>query len=134
MARNRTPDEEALKYVVHTRLAESKYNELVALHSKTVGMDFSTMLRDIIHNRKIKVFTYDQSLDMVMQELTRLRTELKAIGININQITRHFNTYPEESRKQYYARIAFDRYLLIDGKVEQLLTIIAELSKKWLSK
>lgn len=134
MSRKNTPEDQALRYVVHTRLAEKKYRELMELHSRTTGLNFSAFLREILHDRPVKVFTYDRSLDMVMQELVKLRTEIKAIGININQITRYFNTYPEDFKKQFYAKTAFNDYLAINEQVEQLLAIVTELSKTWLSK
>jgi hypothetical protein len=70
---------------------------------------------------------------MVMEELAALRAEIRAIGININQVTRLFNTYPEPRRKEFYAKIAFKEHLRIESKIDQLLIIISKLSKKWLS-
>ena len=91
------------------------------------------MLRDILYNRRIRVYTHDRSLDNLMEELTRLRTEIKAIGVNINQITRHFNTYPEPSRKALYAKLAFQEYLAIEPRIDRLLLIVSQLAAKWLS-
>lgn len=95
--------------------------------------DMSSLIRDILENKPVKVIMYDRSLDMVMHELAALRTQIRAIGVNINQITRFFNTYPEESKKEFYAKTAFKEYLRIETKIELLLAIITKLSKKWLS-
>jgi len=55
-----------------------------------------------------------------MEELARLRTEFKRIGLNINQITKLFNSYPEPLQKATYAKLAFDNYLAIETKVDRL--------------
>jgi hypothetical protein len=72
-------------------------------------------------------------MDLLMEELADLRGQIRAIGVNINQITRLFNTYPEPRRKEFYAKTAFNEYLQIEAKIDRLLEIISKLSKKWLS-
>ena len=133
MGRKQVNEEDALKHEVKTRVNEKKYQELQNILKRNPNKDMSSLVRDILHNRQVKVYTYDRSLDMVMEELAALRAEVRAIGVNINQITRLFNTYPEERRKEFYAKIAFKEYTRIDSKIEQLLAIITKLSKKWLS-
>lgn len=92
----------------------------------------SRLVRAIITKQPVRIFTRDLTLDNVMEELSRLRTEIKHIGVNINQITRKFNTYPEPQRKAFYAKMAFQEYLAIELKIDGLLDIISPLAKKWL--
>lgn len=134
MPRGKTPDEEALKYRIETRVNEAKWIELQSILSKTMNMDMSALLRDILYNRPIKVYTYDRTLDMVMEELAGIRAQLKYIGVNINQITKRFHSYPELNSKVLHAKMAFDQYLAQQEKVDRLLEIITELSKRWLQK
>ena len=94
----------------------------------------SRLVRAIITNQPVRVFTRDLTLDNLMEELTRLRTEIKHIGVNINQITRKFNTYPEPQRKAFFAKMAFQEYLAIEPKIDRLLDVITPLAKKWLQK
>ncbi len=96
-----------------TRIKASKYEELNRLAAQSKGMTVSGLVRRIIHNRPIKVFLQDESLNVLMEELTANRSEIKAIGVNINQITRFFNTYPEPQRKVFYAKMAFQQYLAL---------------------
>lgn len=134
MGRKKLKNEELLNYRVETRVNAKKYNELQELLKKTINKDLSALLRDILTNRPIKTYTYDRTLDITMEELTALRSEIRAIGVNINQITRYFNTYTEDQRKRFYARIGFQAYQGIERKVDRLLSIIEKLSIKWLSK
>lgn len=123
----------ALPHQLCTRVDQRKFDELTALLAANPQNDMSTLLRDILDNRPIKVFTRDRTLDILMEELTRLRGELRAIGVNINQLTRYFNTYPEPRRKELYAAMAFKEYQAIQPTIEQILDIISKLGTKWLS-
>src|SRR5690348_13640086 len=119
MGRKKAGEQNALKHEVKTRVNEKKYQELTAILSKNPNKDMSSLVRDILSNRPIKIYTHDRSLDLVMEELALLRGEIRAIGININQITRLFNTYPQTRRKEFYAKFAFKEYLGIELKIER---------------
>lgn len=133
MSRKKVSKELELKYRIYTRVNSRKYQELKALLQKNSTNDMSSLIRDIIYNKPIKIITKDQTFDNLMEELSKLRTEIRAIGVNINQITRLFNTYPETTRKVFYARMAFKEYLAIQPKIDELITLISKLAKKWLS-
>jgi hypothetical protein len=133
MGRRKAIEEEALKYKLETRVNKKTYLDLQRILSQNPNKDMSGLVRDILYNRPIKIFTHDLTLDNLMEELAKLRTEIRAIGININQITRLFNTYPEPRRKEFYARTAFSEYLKIEAKTDRLLEIISKLAERWLS-
>lgn len=120
-------------HLVAAKIDDQTYRKLRRLLDQHPGNDMSNLVRTILTNRPVRIFTRDQTLDNVMEELTRLRTEIKHIGVNINQITKKFNTYPEPHRKAFYAKIAFEHYLAVEPKVNRLLDIVAQLAKKWLS-
>ena len=69
-----------------------------------------------------------------MEELASIRKELKAIGININQITKAFHTTSDPERKYAYSMKAFKMNQQIDEKVEHLLGMVSQLTQKWLQK
>ena len=133
MGRRKVSCDKELKHRLYTRVNDTKFEELQRLLVGDPNYDMSSLLRDILHNRPVRVFTRDQTLDNVMEELAQLRTEIRAIGININQVTRLFNTYPEPTRKALYAKMAFKEYLLIEPKIDELLNVISKLAQKWLS-
>jgi len=134
MARTKIKEEDTLRYRIETRVNRKKFQELQRILDQNPHKDMSSLLRDFLNDRPVKVFTHDQTLDNLMEELAKLRMEIKAIGVNINQITRLFNTYPETRRKEIYARMAFAEHRALEPKIDQLLTIISKLAKKWLSK
>ncbi|BAV04461.1 hypothetical protein FLA_0452 [Filimonas lacunae] len=126
-------DTEALAYKIFTRVNRQKYEQLQNW-AEGSRQDMSGLLRDIIYNRPIRIITHDNTFNDTMQELVKIRTELKSIGININQITRLFNTYPEKTRKEFYAKTAFHQYTAIHNQVNRLYVLTEKLTLKWLSK
>ena len=134
MGRKKTPDNIALRYKLTTKVNEQTFLTLNRLLEQNPNNDMSSLVRTILTNRPVRVFTRDLTLDNLMEELSRLRTEIRAIGVNINQITHQFNTYPEPQLKAFYAKMAFQQYLAIESKVDRLLDIITPLAKKWLQK
>jgi MobC-like protein len=130
--RKKTHDNKALKHKLTTKVNEQTYLKLCRLLDQNPQNDMSRLVRAILNNQPVRVFTRDLTLDNLMEELTRLRTELKHIGVNINQITRKFNTYPEPRRKAFYAKMAFQEYLAIEPRIDLLIDIITPLARKWL--
>lgn len=90
--------------------------------------------RRILSRDKITLFHKDASLDGPMEELTSIRKELKAIGVNINQITHSFHIAQNDNQRNYQAMRAAEEYKKVGAKVDQLLNIVSQLSKKWLQK
>lgn len=134
MGRKKLPEDKKLKYEIKTRVSEAKYRELQGmLNPELHRQDISGLVRNILYNRKIRVYTYDCTMDKVMEELCGIRSELKAIGININQMTRVFNTYLEPKQREIFARLGFQKYMAIEAKVDRLLEIVSKLAVKWLS-
>jgi hypothetical protein len=133
MRKGETKGDDKLQHLVWTRVNDKKYKELISLLTKTKDETLSGLVRNILQNRTIKVYTHDETTDLLLEELASLRTEIKAIGVNFNQITRYFNTYPEDAKKRFYAKIGFEKYQLIEEKIDRLLALISNLCKKWLS-
>lgn len=52
-----------------------------------------------------------------MEELARIRKELKVMGININQQTRYFNASQSAAERAFYAMKTAELYGKIDMKV-----------------
>jgi hypothetical protein len=132
MGRKKAKDSERLTRKLFTRVNERKYNELRTLCERTSHNDMSMVLRDILYHRPVKTITRALTLDNVMEELARLRTEIVRIGVNINQITKVFNSYPERERKAFYGKLAFAQYSGIEAKIDRLLEIVGQLPKRWL--
>lgn len=133
MSKQNNKEKERLDFPVMTRINKSTYDQLNSIVAKTKDETLAGLIRSILHNRAVKVYTHDETTDLLLEELAALRSELRAIGVNFNQITRYFNTYPDDGKKRFYAKIGFEKYVQIETKLDRLLVIVSNLCKKWLS-
>jgi len=133
MRKGQNKGEEGLTKPVMTRIKQEKYDELSLLADQSKGETVSGLIRKIIHDRPVKVFRHDESLDLVMEELAANRAEIRLIGVNINQMAKLFNTYPELEKKIFYAKHGYDRFLKLETNIETLLDKVDKLAHRWLS-
>lgn len=122
-----------LTHPIRTRVNRKTYERLESLLQNSTCQSIGELARKLITREKINCFYKDVTMNAPMEELTSIRKELKAIGININQITRTFNQEKtkENSRQNYVMQIA-ELYKKVDTKVDRLLTLISTLTEKWL--
>lgn len=73
-------------------------------------------------------------MDDAMEQLVLIRRELKAIGINMNQVTRSYHQSRDEKTKGFYALKLAAQYQEAAARINLLLSLISQLSKKWLAK
>lgn len=126
--------EKLFTHPVRTRVTQSAYERLEKLTDKSDSHSIGEVARKILSGQQIKVFAVDASLNAVMEELALIRKELRAIGVNINQITRSFNHDRAGTHRAFFALKAADQYRKVDEKVERLLVIISKLAERWLQK
>jgi molybdopterin converting factor small subunit len=121
-----------LKFKVFARVSKERFDKLTALLGKSTCQTMSELVRDILEKREIRVRTFDNSLASVMTELSLLRTELHAIGVNINQVTHRFHLEDSAEGKLFQALEIAKLYQQTDQKVADLFVIISNLSQRWL--
>jgi hypothetical protein len=136
MPRKKQKDQDAvLSHNLIIRVSPDLYNKLDKLLKESDCESIAEVARKILTNRKINCFYKDISMNAPMEELVGIRKELKAIGININQITRSFNQEKtKETQRQYYVLQVAELYKKVDTKVDKLLRLVALLTDKWLQK
>lgn len=135
MPRKKANNQEALltKNVI-VRITETTFNKLEKMRVESGCASMAEVIRRILSNRKIKLLHQDNSMNAPMEEMALIRKELKAIGININQITRTFNQDKAETHRAFYVMKVADLYKNVDERVERLFVIISQLAEKWLQK
>lgn len=134
MKKGETKGKDGLKHLVYTRINDAKYAELKQLVIQSKTETISSIVRKIIYDRKLKVYKHDESVDLLLEELASLRGEIKAIGININQITKYFNTYHEMKKKEFYAKIGLKAFINMEDKMDKAIDLISIIGKTWLSR
>jgi hypothetical protein len=127
------PDD-LLNHNLIIRVTETTFKRLEKLQKESKCLSIAEVARKILSGQKIKLFYHDISLNPVMEELALIRKELKAIGININQITRSFNQDRAEEHRVFHVLKVAELYKKVDEKVDRLLIIISKLAERWLQK
>lgn len=122
-----TKQEALLSRTIVFRVTESEFKRLEDLRRQSNCHAIGEVIRRILQRQPITLFHQDASLDAPLEELARIREELRAIGVNINQVTRHFNG----SQRPLLAQQALAQYQRVEAKVGLLLTLISQLAKKW---
>lgn len=131
---SRKKDQEILSHNLIIRVTETTFKRLEKMRNESNYASIAEIARRILSNQNIKLYYHDISMNGPMEEMALIRKELKAIGININQITRSFNQDKTETHKAFYVLKVADLYKNVDGKVDRLLVIISGLAEKWLQK
>jgi len=121
-----------LDHRVHVRLTKEKYDELNALLSRTRGVhSLSELVRDILMDKQITVKSFNASAEKLVNELVRIRKEINAIGVNLNQVTRKFHTQQWPEAMLVNALEIIKLYQQADLKISTLFTVIENLSDQW---
>jgi hypothetical protein len=120
-----------LSHPIIFRVTEGEYKRLEDLQQMSDCHSIGEVIRRSLTGRQVKLFHRDASLDGVVEELAGVREELRAIGVNINQITRHFNASSSGHRQVLLAHQALEEYWKVEQKVSLLLSLISQLARRW---
>ncbi len=126
--------EERLTHPIILRVTETVFKRLEKLQQESNCQSVGEIARKIISGEKILCFYKDMSLNAPMEELTSIRKELKAIGININQQTKYFHSSDNEAQRAFYVMKTADLYKTVNENVENLLGLISKLTEQWLQR
>lgn len=130
--RKKVKDNEALKYDIKLRVNQQHYDRLCQLLSRSHYRNMSELLRDIVCHRQVVTYTRDESLDVAMQELARIRKELNTIGNNLNQVAKQINSTTDKSKILLLGLNTNEHIEELRQKVDTIYPIISQLAKKWL--
>lgn len=123
--------DDPLKVVISVRVSTAYYQKLERQLAQSNCRSVGELARKILMREEVIWYHKDARLDGVAAGLAGIKSELRAIGTNINQITRHFNSTHLPSQKMFDALKVLDEYKKVNGKVDELLRVIAQLSDKW---
>jgi len=135
MGRKKAPHPgDNLTEVIMLRVSSATYQKLENIRRNSDCQTVPEIVRRIIEKQKITWYHKDAAMDAPMEILTAIQKELKAIGININQVTRRLNSMATDQGRWYQVKQATQYYGQVDARVGLLLSLISQLAKKWLQK
>lgn len=132
MEKKEDREKQLLKRIIIIRLTEDQFQKLDKLKAESRLRCIGEVCRNILENRKLKLYVQDVTMNPTMEQLALIRKELKLIGININQIARKFNAEGTRGQQPVYLQQVVTNYLKIEPRVEELLSIVNKLAEKWL--
>lgn len=130
--RKKMKEQDALKYDIKLRVNQQHYDRLNRLLSQSHYRNMSELLREIVCERQVILYTRDESLDVVMAELARIRKELNAIGINLNQVAKQVNSATDKNKILLLGLESSEILRQVNKQITDLFPIITQLAKKWL--
>ncbi len=125
---------EKLTKIFSVRVSERFYNRLAEIQKNSNCQYIGEVARRILYREEIVWYHKDASMDSTVAELALIRKELNSIGININQITHHFHTADVPNQKIFHALKIVDEYKKVGQRLDRVLNITSEITKKWLQK
>jgi hypothetical protein len=134
MGRKPVAEKKKLKHLVTTRVTEEKYRELKHITEFSPHYPMSDLIRRILGNQRITIFTSDPTIEPLLEELRTIREKIKLTGILINKHTKGFNSHPRLAEKEFYAKLAFRQYASLEPHFNRLLEIVKDFAQRWLDK
>lgn len=135
MGRKKKPDREALLiHRIRTRINDKSFQRLQGILGKSNCQTIGQLVRHILSNERIVVYQSDVTVQEPVQQLILIREELRAIGVNINQITHHFHIADSTNQKMFHALKVGEEYDKVGAKVEVLVNMVAEIGQRWLQR
>ncbi|MCD9015219.1 autophagy-related protein 17 [Parachryseolinea silvisoli] len=122
---------EQLTCKIGLRVSQDFFEKLEGWTKHSNCRTVSEMARKILYEERIVWYTRDSQMDATAAELAGIRRELRAIGVNINQVTKYFHSTRIPSQKVHDALKILDEFKVISTKVDALLTAISNFSDQW---
>lgn len=122
---------ERLAKIFSVRVSERFYNRLEEIRKNSNCQYIGEVARRILYREEIIWYHKDATMDSTMAELALIRKELNAIGVNINQVTRHFHSADTPNQKIFQALKIVDEYKKVGQKLDRVMDVTSEIAKKW---
>jgi hypothetical protein len=125
---------ERLTKIFSVRVSERFYNRLEEIKNNSNCQYIGEVARRILYREEIIWYHKDASMDSTVAELALIRKELNSMGVNINQVTRHFHSADTPNQKIFQALKIVEEYKKVGQKLERVMDVTSEITKKWLQK
>lgn len=130
MTRRKVNDAKRLTLKIGLRVSKPFHDKLLGWLSKSNCRSVAELARHILYKEQIIFYTKDATMDGVALELAGIKKELRAIGVNINQVTRYFNSKSLPSAKIFEALKILDEFKKISKRCDAVLAMIDKVAEK----
>lgn len=125
------PAAEKVAHRVMVNLNQADYDELMKGYDPAVYPTKSMYYRARMVDREVQVRTRNRSLDDAVPVLVEHNEELRRIGVNLNQVVHHLNTYKAPALQREMLRLLV---LVKESTVAQeaARNLLQQINEKWL--
>lgn len=117
---------------LHLRLKPEEYSRIQEKFKKTTCRKLSEYARKALLDKPLTVTYRNLSLDDFMQEMVRLRTDLNAIGNNLNQAVKKLHSLNQIAELRIWLATWSNTKERIDDGIKEIKSRINNLPKEWL--
>ena len=124
-------DAEKVSHRVMVNLNKVDYEELMKGYDAEIYPTKSTYYRARMVDQQVQVRTRNTSLDALVPVLVEHNEELRRIGVNLNQVVHHLNTYKAPALQREILRLL----ILVKESTEvqeQARKLLQQINDKWL--
>lgn len=114
------------------RLTPKEYGQIETKWKASTCRKLSDYVRRIIFDKPIVTTYRNQSLDDVMTQLIRLKTELNSVGINFNQAVKKLHTLHQIAEFKAWLNVYESDKNLLLKTVEHIKNHIEKVGGQWL--
>lgn len=119
---------------VTVRLTNSEYATLEEKRLATTIKKLSDYLRHAIFERPVPMVSRNRSVDDMLLEMARLRTELNRIGNNFNQSVKKLHTLHETPQFLRWLTTHEIEKRTLSSKLDEIKNSVQKLVELWLQK
>lgn len=116
---------------VTVRFTDVEYHKIELSFKTTTKRKLSEYVRYVLLEKPVTVYTRDQSLDEMMVLLSRLKSELSAIGNNFNQLVKRVHTASYFGEIKALVQGSEKQRDLFMQKTEEINQKITQLTGQW---
>lgn len=114
------------------RLTQHEFEKIKQMQQQTTDRMLSDYVRKMLLGKPIRVLTRNQSLDLFMEEMVKLRKEINFIGKNFNQVVRKINAVQMPGELSLWLPVCRKLQEELIEKTEVIKGKIHQMGKQWL--
>ena len=116
---------------VNVRLTEGEFAEISRQFSQATDRKISDFARKKLLGKPVRILSRDASLDGLIEQLAKLRTELSRLAANYNQAVKKLNSLARiKDFEQWLLTYELDRRKLL-AQVDKITSSITQIAEKW---
>ena len=121
---------EKLTHRTEVNLSKTEYDRVMADYDATFYPTKTAYLRARVVDKSVKKRVVNANLERLEKALVDSNEELNRIGVNINQIAKHLNTYKSAAYKNEVVSL-LKLFVAAQQTMDKMQTTIHEIHEKW---